>query len=257
MKTSETDSEGLPSLADQGAPRPTQGQLGIARPSRPSHPSREATGASRPEPKPERRQCWRRVTSFGPRRQECRRSRLLPMNLSPVRQAFLPAGSGGFPAPRSFDGPESPPNRQPGKAALRGSWSQCAVGEPLSLPTPGGATSRRPSPGPCSRFSLSACRFALPPGGEAGNEPGVERSDPPGTRPERGTDPGGGGELSRRAMTAVSGACADPAAPDRRSRSGTPAGVRSPAAGHRGYRSTAIELGQEGRATQGSSPSPP
>ena len=79
--------------------------------------------------------------------------------------------------------------------------------------------------------------------------------------PERGRSeeptPGGGGELSRRAMTAVSGACADPAAPDRRSRSGTPAGVQSPAAGHRGYRSTAIELGQEGRATQGSSPSPP
>ena len=121
-------------MADQGAPRPTQGQLGIARPSRPSHPSREATGASRPEPKPERRQCWRRVTSFGPRRQECRRSRLLPMNLSPVRQAFLPAGSGGFPAPSWSGGLESPPNRQPGKAALRSLWSRGAIGEPLSLP---------------------------------------------------------------------------------------------------------------------------
>ena len=53
---------------------------------------------------------------------------------SPVGQAFPPAGAGGFPAPSSFDGQESPPNRQPGKAALRGSRPQCAVWEPLSLP---------------------------------------------------------------------------------------------------------------------------
>ena len=56
------------------------------------------------------------------------------MNLSPVGQAFLPAGSGGFPAPSWSGGLESPPNRQPGKAALRGSWPQCAVLEPLRLP---------------------------------------------------------------------------------------------------------------------------
>ena len=57
----------------------------------------------------------------------------LPKNLSPVGQAFLPAGSGDFPAPSWSGGLESPPNRPPGKAALRSSWSQCAVREPLRL----------------------------------------------------------------------------------------------------------------------------
>ena len=56
------------------------------------------------------------------------------MNLSPVGQAFLPAGSGGFPAPRTNTGLENPVNRQPGKAALRGSWPPCAVGQPWRRP---------------------------------------------------------------------------------------------------------------------------
>ena len=42
-----------------------------------------------------------------------------PKSLSPVGPAFQPAGPGGFLAPSSFDGQESPSNRQPGKAALQ------------------------------------------------------------------------------------------------------------------------------------------
>jgi len=65
----------------------------------------------------------------GSRREEAQssldtRSQRLSRNLSPVGQAFQPAGPGGFPAPSWFDGLESPSNRQPGKAALPGSWAR-------------------------------------------------------------------------------------------------------------------------------------
>ena len=62
------------------------------------------------------------------------RTNLLSMNLCSVGQAFLPAGSTGFPARRTNWGLESPQNRPPGKAALQGSWLPCAVREPLRLP---------------------------------------------------------------------------------------------------------------------------
>jgi len=55
------------------------------------------------------------------------------MNRRCVGQAFLPAGSTGFPARRTNWGLESPQNRPPGKAALRGSWSQGVAREPLEL----------------------------------------------------------------------------------------------------------------------------
>jgi len=55
------------------------------------------------------------------------------MNLRPVGQAFRPAGSGGFPAPSSSDGLESPPNRQPGKAALPSSWLVSRAGRHKGL----------------------------------------------------------------------------------------------------------------------------
>ena len=54
-----------------------------------------------------------------------------PTNLSSVGPAFQPAGSGGFPAPSTSGGPESPPNRQPGKAALPDAASPRAVGQPV------------------------------------------------------------------------------------------------------------------------------
>ena len=53
-----------------------------------------------------------------------------PTNLSPVGPAFQPAGSGGFPAPSTSGGPESPPNRQPGKAALQDATLLRATGQP-------------------------------------------------------------------------------------------------------------------------------
>ena len=53
-----------------------------------------------------------------------------PKSPSPVGPAFQPAGSGGFPAPSTSGGPESPPNRQPGKAALPDTASPRATGQP-------------------------------------------------------------------------------------------------------------------------------
>jgi len=116
----------------------------------------------------------------------------LPMNRSPVGQAFLPAGSGGLPAPSSSGGLESPPNRQPGKAALRGSWSQYAVREPLRLARHARRPSREAILFPLSVPSPTSAPFLGARAGSSSSGPGAASAAAARTRARAGAVPSAG-----------------------------------------------------------------